>query len=87
MESTNFDFNSVMDFSNMGGFVDDSTYMKPVEGNTSTSFYFGGDEGIDTTTSNSFDLGYSVPHTQPGYTIQQNLVSTMPLSWYWDLDW
>ncbi|KAF2713602.1 hypothetical protein K504DRAFT_462115 [Pleomassaria siparia CBS 279.74] len=81
MEDAGFDFNT-MDFSNMGGFVtgfegaghqlaDESAFLKTVEGNTSTGYFFGGDEGIDTTTT-SFDSVFAVPH-QTDYAMQQNL--------------
>ncbi|KAF1998588.1 hypothetical protein P154DRAFT_523864 [Amniculicola lignicola CBS 123094] len=91
MESTHFDF-SAMDFQNMnfgtanGGLMADEqqSFLKPVQGNTNTGFFFGGDEGIETTTSSHFDMGsatqsfdsintdlFSVP--QESFGMSQNL--------------
>jgi hypothetical protein len=80
MEGADFSgFN--MDFTNMNFAAGD--FQKPLEGNTDNAFFFG-DEGIDTTTTNSFsnqsfdsmDAGlFSVPATEPGFAMQQNLVS------------
>ena len=46
-QGAGFAFDMNMDFSNV--------FAKPNEGETSNSFFFGGDEGIDTTASMTMD--------------------------------
>jgi hypothetical protein len=88
MEGANFGFGGTMDFDiNFGAdFAQEAqSFQKPAAGNTNA--YFFGDEGIDTTTSTSFeqsfnsmDAGlYSMPES--GFTMQQqNLVSPFLLN-------
>lgn len=78
-QGASFEYN--MDFQSPINFGTDFT--KPGEGNTDPAFFFG-DEGIDTTGSSfnqsSFDSTnmntsfYSIPSTETGYRMQQNLV-------------
>jgi hypothetical protein len=81
--ATTFGFG--MDFSNVDFTATD--FAKSSEGNTQNGFLFGdesfGDEAIDTTTCPSFDQTfdsmstpmYTLPVTDPAFSVQQNLVS------------
>jgi hypothetical protein len=79
-QGAGFAFDANMDFSSAFATMpqqQQETFMKPVEGNTSTDFFFG-DEGIDTTPgfSSTFDMMnpalLSTPQTS--FDMQQTLV-------------